>query len=281
VTVGFIVPGPGGDGTWVDGALAARRLLADEGFATEVITGMPAAIPADWSVAVCHGGQYAGLAASPALGPASLSSRVVIVSDAHVLPPGISGVTEIDWGWPDAFFCAGFAARELAGDGRAVVFVAGAAVPTQRSLVDAFLTGLLESGGRPLPVHVTYLPSFDDVATAREVVKDALGTGRPALYVSSSDGAGAAALEVARAAGAPTVSFLREPGEGETGAVVCDIPGTLAGLVRRAAGGEPLPPLVTLTLGSGQVGLRLGGGASDAARVSAARAARLLDGRAG
>jgi hypothetical protein len=276
VTVGFIVPGPGGDGTWVDGALAARSLLEAEGFATRTLTGLPGAIPADWAVAVCHGGQYAPLAAARAE-----AGQAVIVSDAGVLPPGAPGVTEIDWGWADAFFCAGFAARDLAGAGHAVVFIAGAAVPTQRSLVDAFLVGLLESGGRPLPVHVTYLPSFDDVTTARQVVLDALRTGRPALYVSSSDGAGAAALELARAAGAPTVSFLREPGDGDAGAVVCDIPGTLAGLVRRAAGGERLPARVTLTLSSGQVALRLGGAASDAARTSATRAARLLEGREG
>ena len=275
MTVGFIVPGSGGDGTWVDGALAARNLLEAEGFATQTLTGLPAAIPAEWTVAVCHGGQYAPLAARAKAGQA------VIVSDAGVLPPGTAGVTEIDWGWAHAFFCAGFAARDLAGAGHAVVFIAGAAVPTQRSLVDAFLAGLLESGGRPLPVHVTYLPSFDDVATARQAVLDALGTGRPALYVSSSDGAGAAALKLARTAGAPTVSFLREPGDGDAGAVVCDIPGTLAGLVRRAAGGERLPARVTLTLGSGQVALRLGNAASDAARASAAHAASLLADREG
>jgi hypothetical protein len=147
-------------------------------------------------------------------------------------------------------------------------------VPTQRALVDAFLAGMLESGHRPLPVHVSYLPAFDDVATARDVVRTALGAGRPALFVSSSDGAGAAALDLARAAGAPTVSFLREPAEGDAAAVVSDVGGTLASLAGRAQRGERLPARVTLTLGSGQVALRPGPAASAAARAAMARAAR-------
>jgi hypothetical protein len=86
----------------------------------------------DWAEAVCRGGQCLPLAAA-----GMSAGQVVIVSDASVLPPGTPAVIEIDWGWPDAFFCAGFAGRELAGAGREVVFIAGATVPAQRSLVDA------------------------------------------------------------------------------------------------------------------------------------------------
>lgn len=276
-TVGFIVPGPGGDGTWVDGALAGRAALESSGIATETLVGMPDAIPAGWAVAVCHGGQYAPLAAARAS-----ASQVVIVSDCGVTAPTARSVTEIDWGWPAAFYCAGFAVRDLVPPDHEVCFIAGAAVPTQRALVDAFLAGMLDSasqhpGGRALPVHVTYLPSFDDAATALSSVRTALGTGRPALFVSSSDGAGMTALELARTAGAPTVSFLTGLRDGDLGAVVCDIPGILAGLVRTALSGERLPGRVTATLGSGQVALLLGPAASGRARESAARAARIRE----
>ena len=134
--------------------------------------------------------------------------QAVIVSDAGVVPPGTPGVTEIDWGWAAAFYCAGYALRDLVPPGHAVTFLAGAAVRTQRALVDAFLAGSLDAPGSPPAVHVSYLRSFDDVETAEGVVRAALRQGGPGLFVSSSDGAGRAALELARAAGAPTISFL-------------------------------------------------------------------------
>ena len=119
--------------------------------------------------------------------------------------------------------------------------MAGAAVPTQRALVDAFLSGLLDASERPMPVHVTYLPSFDDVATAQAAARRMLGAGVPALFVSSSDGAGRAALALARAAGAPAGLVPGRAADRGRGAVVSDIPGILSGLVLRALGGERLP----------------------------------------
>jgi hypothetical protein len=258
VTVGFVIPGPGGDGTWVDGALTARRELESGGIVTETLVGMPEAIPAHWAVAVCHSGEYAPLLASR-----SSPDQTVIISDRDVTPPGTPAVTEIDWGWAEAFSVAGSAARTLVPSGREIVFIAGPAVPTQRALVDAFLSGLLAADlpdvGAPVPpVHVSYLPAFDDADTARAVARRALEPGRPVpLFVSSSDGAGLAGLALARAAGAPTLSFLAGLADGDVAAVVSDIPGMLTRLVWRALAGEALPARVTATLASGEVALRL------------------------
>lgn len=252
MTVGFIIPGPGGDGSWTDGALAARRELEAGGIVTETLVGQPAAIPAHWTVAVCHSGHYA-----PLIATRTSPDQVVIISDRDVAPPGARAVTEVDWGWAEAFAQAGAVARPLVLPGREIVFIAGPAVPTQRRLVDAFLAGLYQADPVP-PVHVSYLRSFDDEETATAVARRALEPGRPeALFVSSSDGAGLAGLALARAAGARTLSFLTGPGAGDVGAVLSDIPGILSSLVLRALAGERLPARFTATLASGNVEMRM------------------------
>jgi len=278
VKVGFLLPYPGGDGSWIDGALAAVALLGDLGpeVTMEVVTGMPAALPA-WDVVVCHGIQYESIVRDARGSGADVP--VVILSDVPFDRTGLDGVTCIDWAWNAGAYCAGAVAAAVS-DGRPVGLIAGPAVRTQVRLAFAFARGAARGPSAPELVTV-HLPSFDDVAggvAAGTRLVEAFGC---AVVAHTADAAGAAGVDAAASAaagngtgtgvGVATMGFL----SGETGrlaSIRSNIDGVLARLVRDAVAGRPLPPLVTCTFENGDLALELAPDAP-ASAVEAARAA--------
>ncbi|MBS45991.1 MAG: hypothetical protein CMH83_23015 [Nocardioides sp.] len=217
-----LVPGPAGDGSWVDAALASYDgVVAGEDVV--VVHGTPDRLP-DADVVLAHGIQYAPLVrAAP--------DRTVVMSDVPASVEGLGHATLVDWAWYEAARVAGRVAAVVA-DGLPVGLVAGPAVPTQRKVADAFSAGVADAGTGCATVAV-HLPSFDDVAGGRGAgtrLVEAMGC---RVLLGTADGAGDAAAEQARAAGALTLGFLR-PHPDDLGHVLSDVTGVLRGLVTDA-----------------------------------------------
>lgn len=228
VDVAVLVPAPAVEtDPWAWGAVTAATRLEDSGASVDLRVGIPDRLP-DARVVVCHGVQYAELVARGV-------DRPVVVSD---LLPGDapSGVTTVDWCWPEAAAEAGRQIAESAHEATTIGFVAGPAVPTQRRVLAAFVDAVALAAPAPIPVAGIHVPSFDDRATgarAGAFLVDELGC---SFVAHSADAAGAAATDAARAAGAATFGFLR-PEAGDRGYIRSDIAGVLALLAHRALEG--------------------------------------------
>lgn len=247
-TVAALLPGPAGDGSWVDAAHAALdRLTVTGDVVVTVHEDVPDVLPAA-DVVLCHGIQYEPLVR--AAGP----GRVVVMSDHPGDLAALDHVTVIDWAWHEAARLAGRFAAEISGGGP-VALVAGPAVRTQ-VLVAASFTAGVAAAGHAAP-EVVHLRSFDDVAGG-EAAGARLAAAGCRVLLASADGAGDAAAAVARTAGVATIGFLH-PHADDLAHIASDVSGVLHDAVRSALETGASGGVVHAGLASGRLGLVLRG----------------------
>lgn len=249
--VGIVVPAAGGDEGWLDGAWRAGRALRRDGIEAHVVVGSVPADAAEWDVAVLHGIQYIDDARALADG-----SRAVIVSDVPAgehddADPAPAGLTMIDWNWRRGAREAGrAAAREVAGP---IGFIAGPPVPTQQSVVAAFVDGVLDVDSRR-EVSVIHVPTFLSVEHGERAGRYLAEVDGCALVAHSADAPGSAGTRQARACGASTYGFLTPVGD-DAASLRSDITGVLRGLVHAVISGEATPARYTCSWENAEVAL--------------------------